>query len=403
MAITWIDDVAFTVQDQRVLMRVDFNVPLDVADDADGDATATVADDERIRAALPSIKLLLEKGARLILASHLGRPKGRDAKLSLYPVAAALSELLDHEVIFADDCVGDGVKKQAQDLKVGQILLLENLRFHSGEEKNDEGFSRQLAGLADVYVNDAFGAAHRAHASTAGVAALITQKAGGLLLKKEAETLYGLLRAPKKPFVAIVGGAKVSDKIGVLQKLLTKVDTVIIGGAMAYTFLLAKGIEVGKSRVEEDKLTLARSVLDAATRMGVTFLLPEDHVAATSFSEDAEAVVTHTLTEDQMGLDIGPKTRTNYTNAIKGAGTILWNGPMGVFEWEKFAQGTRAVAEAVAHSDAFSVVGGGDSVAALNQMGLAKQISHVSTGGGASLELLEGQKLPGLLALGYEF
>jgi phosphoglycerate kinase len=398
MGITWIDDAGFSIKDQRVFVRVDFNVPLE-----EKDGHQVVADDERIRAALPTIKLLLSKGARLVLASHLGRPKGKDPELSLLPVAMRLSELLDRDVIFADDCVGDGVKKQATDLKAGQVLLLENLRYHSGEEKNDEGFARQLAALCDVYVNDAFGAAHRAHASTAGMAAFVDKKAGGLLLKKETETLYGLLRHPQKPFVAIVGGAKVSDKIGVLTKLLTKVDTILIGGAMAYTFLKAKGEFVGKSRIEADKVTLARSVLDAAAAKGVNILLPVDHIAAVEFNEKSPPLDVDAFTEDQMGLDIGRKTRLAYLDAIKGAGTILWNGPMGVFEWENFSKGTRAIAEAVANSKAFTVVGGGDSVAAINQMGFADKIKHVSTGGGASLELLEGQKLPGLVALGYQF
>lgn len=398
MGITWIDDAGFSIKDQRVFVRVDFNVPLE-----EKDGHQVVADDERIRAAIPTIKLLLSKGARLVLASHLGRPKGKDAELSLLPVAIRLSELLDRDVIFADDCVGDGVKKQAADLKAGQVLLLENLRYHSGEEKNDEGFARQLAALCDVYVNDAFGAAHRAHASTAGMAAFVDKKAGGLLLKKETETLYGLLRHPQKPFVAIVGGAKVSDKIGVLTKLLTKVDTILIGGAMAYTFLKAKGEFVGKSRIEADKVTLARSVLDAAAARGVNILLPVDHIAAVEFNENSPPLDVDAFTEDQMGLDIGRKTRLAYLDAIKGAGTVLWNGPMGVFEWENFSKGTRAIAEAVANSKAFTVVGGGDSVAAINQMGFADKIKHVSTGGGASLELLEGQKLPGLVALGYQF
>lgn len=398
MASIWIDDAEFSIKDKRVLVRVDFNVPLE-----EKDGQQVVADDERIRAAIPTIKLLLSKGAKLILASHLGRPKGKDEALSLLPVAARLSELLDRDVIFADDCVGDGVKKQASDLRAGQVLLLENLRFHTGEEKNDDGFARQLAALCDVYVNDAFGAAHRAHASTAGMAAFVDKKAGGLLLKKETETLYGLLKNPQKPFVAIVGGAKVSDKIGVLTKLMAKVDTILVGGAMAYTFLAARGEYVGTSRTEPDKLQIAKSILDVAASKGVKFLLPVDHIAATAFKETSPPLDVDTFSEGQMGLDIGRKTRLEYLDALKGAGTILWNGPMGVFEWENFSKGTKAIAEAVAKSSAFTVVGGGDSVAAINEMGLGDKIKHVSTGGGASLELLEGQKLPGLVALGFSF
>jgi phosphoglycerate kinase len=393
MAITWIDDGKIDFANKRVFVRVDFNVPLD-----DGKVT----DDERVRAAIPTLKLLVEKGARLILASHLGRPKGKDPKQSLLPVAAVLQQHLGRDVIFADDCIGDGVKKMAADLQPGQVLLLENLRFHSGEEKNDEGFARQLAQNADVYVNDAFGAAHRAHASTAGMVPFVKEKAGGLLLKKEAETLYGLLRAPRKPFVAILGGAKVSDKLGVISKLMTKVDRIIIGGAMAYTFLKAKGEPVGKSRVEEDRLEIAKSILENAKRQNVELLLPTDHVTAKEFKEDAPVRTTDVIAGDEMGLDIGPRTRAQYEAALVGAGTVFWNGPMGVFEWQQTSVGTMAVCKAVANCGAFTVVGGGDSVAALNQSGLHAKISHVSTGGGASLELLEGQKLPGLTALGYE-
>ena len=397
MPITWIDEAKSDLRNQRVFVRVDFNVPIE-----DGKIT----DDERIRGALPTLELLLSKGARLILASHLGRPKGRDPKQSLLPVASVLQHHLQRDVIFADDCIGDGVRKMATDLQAGQILLLENLRFHSGEEKNDEGFAKQLAQNADVYVNDAFGAAHRAHASTAGMVPLVKERFGGLLLKKEVEVLYGLLRAPKKPFVAVLGGAKVSDKMGVISKLMHKTDRIIIGGAMAYTFMKAQGASVGKSRVEEDRLELARSILENARKAGVDFLLPTDHVVAKEFKEDAEAKVVELIGPDEMGLDIGPKTRMQYEAGLTGVGTVFWNGPMGVFEWDRFAAGTNAVCKAVAQAGtmgkAFTVVGGGDSVAALNQSGLHDKISHVSTGGGASLELLEGQKLPGLVALGWD-
>ncbi len=397
MAITWIDDGTIDFKNKRVFVRVDFNVPLD-----DG----KVSDDERVRAALPTVRFLKEQGARLILASHLGRPKGKDPKKSLLPVAGVLQDHLKEEVIFADDCIGDGVKKMCADLQPGQVLLLENLRFHGGEEKNDEGFAKQLAANADVYVNDAFGAAHRAHASTSGMVPFVKEHAGGLLLKRETEVLYGLLREPKKPFVAILGGAKVSDKLGVISKLMTKIDRLVIGGAMAYTFLKAKGVPVGKSKVEEERLEIAKSVLaKAAAPGGVEILLPSDHVVATEFAETAEAKTVESIGSDEMALDIGPKTRAQIEAALVGAGTVFWNGPMGVFEWDRFAAGTRAVCKAVAacsENGAFTVVGGGDSVAALNESGLHDKISHVSTGGGASLELLEGRKLPGLVALGWQ-
>ncbi|MBI1944603.1 MAG: phosphoglycerate kinase [Deltaproteobacteria bacterium] len=394
MAIRWIDDGSINFHGKRVFVRVDFNVPLE-----DG----KVSDDERVRAALPTIKLLMDKGAKLVLASHLGRPKGRDPKQSLLPVAGCLQQHLGRDVIFADDCIGDGVKKMAGDLNPGQVMLLENLRFHPGEEKNDEGFAKQLAAIADVYVNDAFGAAHRAHASTAGMVPFVKESAGGLLLRREAEVLYGLLRAPKKPFVAVVGGAKVSDKLSVLAKLVSKVDRIAIGGAMAYTFLQAQGHVVGKSKVEPERIENAKAILDNAKKNGVEVILPVDHVVAATFAETAEAKVVEAIPGDQMALDIGPKTRATIEAALVGAGTVFWNGPMGVFEWERFAAGTMAVCRAVASCGAFTVVGGGDSVAALNQSGLGGKISHVSTGGGASLELLEGQHLPGLVALGWPY
>jgi phosphoglycerate kinase len=397
MAITWVDDPSFEVEGKRVFCRVDFNVPLD---------EGRVGDDERIRASLPTIRLLLEKGARLMLASHLGRPKGKPkAELSLEPVAERLQALLERDIIFADDCVGDGVKHLAHELKPGQVMVLENLRFHPGEEKNDEGFARMLAESVDVYVDDAFGAAHRAHASTAGMVPFVEQKAGGLLLRKEVEALSKLTRAPARPFVAVLGGAKVSDKVTVLSRLAGKVDKLVIGGAMAYTFLKAKGEDVGSSRLEEDRLQLARGILDNAAKRGVDVFLPTDHIAAKSFAKDAQHRVVGPggFEPDEMGLDIGPETRIRYADALKDAGTIFWNGPMGVFEWDAFAGGTMTVMEAVAsNKTAFSVVGGGDSVAAVNKGGAHERISHVSTGGGASLEFLEGQKLPGLASLGYE-
>jgi len=391
--IRYIDDLQLT--GKRVFIRVDFNVPLE---------GKRVTDDTRIREALPTIRRTLEMGGKVILASHLGRPKGADPKLSLEPAASKLAELLGvkHEVILADDCVGDGVKKQVKELKDGQVLVLENLRFHKEEEANDESFSRELAALADVYVNDAFGTAHRAHASTAGMVPFVKEKAAGFLMKKEIEYLGRVVKSPDKPFVAILGGAKVSDKIKVIENLLPKVDALLIGGAMAYTFLKAQGIEVGKSRVEEDKLSLATKLLDAAARLKTSIVLPVDHIVGTEPSEKSEATETpdRAIAADRMGLDIGPKTRAQYTQHIRGAKTVVWNGPMGLFEVNKFAEGTRSVAAAMAmNREAVTVVGGGDSAAAVQQMGFGDKLSHVSTGGGASLELLEGITLPGIKAL----
>ncbi len=391
--IRYIDDLQLT--GKRVFIRVDFNVPLE---------GRRVTDDTRIREALPTIRRALDLGGKVILASHLGRPKGPDPKLSLEPVAVRLAELLGgkHEVILTDDCVGDGVKKQVKELKEGQVVLLENLRFHKEEEANDEAFARELAANADVYVNDAFGTAHRAHASTAGMVPFVKEKAAGFLMRKEIEYLGKVLKNPEKPFVAILGGSKVSDKIKVIESLLPKVDALLIGGAMAYTFLKAQGVEVGKSRVEGDKLTLATRMLEAAQRLKTPLVLPVDHIVGTELTESSVAKETpdNAIPADMMGLDIGPKTRAIYAQHIRDARTVVWNGPMGLFEVKKFAEGTRSVAAAMSiNTQATTVIGGGDSAAAVEQMGYAEKMSHVSTGGGASLEFLEGRELPGIKAL----
>jgi len=391
--IRYIDDLQLT--GKRVFIRVDFNVPLE---------GRRLTDDTRIREAMPTIRRALDMGGKVILASHLGRPKGPDPKLSLEPVAVRLAELLGgkHEVILADDCIGDGVKKQVKELKDGQVLVLENLRFHKEEEANDETFARELAALADVYVNDAFGTAHRAHASTAGMVPFVKEKAAGLLMRKEIEYLGKVLKNPEKPFVAILGGSKVSDKIKVIESLLPKVDALLIGGAMAYTFLKAQGVEVGRSRVEGDKLSLATRMMEAAHRLKTPIVLPVDHIVGTEPTQNSPAQETpdNAIPADMMGLDIGPKTRAIYAQHIRDARTVVWNGPMGLFEVPKFAEGTRSVAAAMAiNTQATTVIGGGDSAAAVEQMGFADKMSHVSTGGGASLEFLEGRELPGIKAL----
>lgn len=379
---------------KRVLIRVDFNVPLD--------ETGQITDDTRICASLATIRYILDLGAKVILMSHLGRPKGKVVpSLTLMPVAERLSELLNLEVQFVKDCIGEEVEAKANALKPGEVLLLENLRFYKEETDGDEEFSKSLAKLADIYVNDAFGTSHRAHASMVGITKFIDICAAGYLLQKEIEHLGQAINNPQKPFVAILGGAKVSDKIGVIENLLNKADVILIGGAMAYTFLKAKGISIGSSRIEEDKIDLAKSLLKKAIDLGKQFLLPVDHIIAEQFDEQSSSKTTdnENIPDGWMGLDIGPRSIENYTTAIKSAKTIIWNGPMGVFEWESFSEGTRQVAKSVADSNAVSIIGGGDSVAAINQCHLADKVTHVSTGGGASLEMLEGKILPGIDAL----
>lgn len=380
------------VDGRRVFVRVDFNVPLE---------GGRVTDDTRIRAALPTLRLVMEKGGRPVIASHLGRPKGKaDPKYSLEPAGARLAELLGAEVLLADDCIGDGPRKVVSDLRDGQVALLENLRFHAEEEANEEGFAKELARLCEVYVNDAFGAAHRAHASVSALPKLVRDKGAGLLMEAELAALGKLRDEAPHPYVAVLGGAKVSDKIAVLEALLARVDTLVIGGAMANTFLAAQGRAMGKSLVEEDKLALARTILTRAEERGVSLLLPSDVVVADGTQSASGRVVSvDEVGSDEMALDIGPASVERFAEPMRSAKAVFWNGPMGLFENAAFAKGTLGVAEAIAAAPGFSVVGGGDSVAAVQQAGIAERFDHVSTGGGASLELLEGRKLPGVEAL----
>lgn len=381
------------VQGKRVLVRVDFNVPLSGA--------GVISDDTRIRAALPTIAYLREQGARVILASHLGRPKGQvNSKYSLAPVAKHLSALLKTEVSLAPDCVGEEAAKAVESLAAGQVLLLENVRFHPEEEKNDPEFARRLAALAELFVNDAFGTAHRAHASTEGVTRYIPGVAG-FLMQKELEVMGRALESPERPLVAIIGGAKVSDKIGVMDNLLKKVNSLIIGGGMANTFLKAQGLEVGKSLAEEDKAELARTLLAEAQKQGVKLILPQDVVTAAEVKAGVpvRTVSVREIGASEMALDIGPDSAQEFSAEIASAQTVIWNGPMGVFEIDEFAKGTEKVAQAVAACSGTTIVGGGDSVAAVEKMGVASKITHISTGGGASLEFLEGKVLPGVVAL----
>lgn len=384
------------VSGKRVLVRADFNVPLD--------DQGNITDDTRIRAALPTIQDLTSKGAKVILSSHFGRPKGVDDKYRLTPVAKRLSELLNKPVVKTNDCIGDEVAAEVAKMQDGDVLLLENVRFHPEEEKNDPEFAKQLASVADLYVNDAFGTAHRAHASTEGVTHYLKPSVAGFLIEKELQYLQSAIEDPQRPLAAIIGGSKVSSKIGVIETLLEKVDKLLIGGGMIFTFYKARGLNVGKSLVEEDKLELARTLEAKAKERGVELLLPTDVVVADNFAADANAqtVSIESIPDGWMGLDIGPDSVKVFQDALSNCKTVIWNGPMGVFEFDKFAQGTEAIARSLADltkTGATTIIGGGDSVAAVEKVGVAEQMSHISTGGGASLELLEGKELPGIAAL----
>ncbi len=386
-----IEDI--NVSGKKVLVRCDFNVPLD--------ENKNITDENRLVGALPTIKYLLENNAKVILCSHLGRPKGEfNPKYSLAPVAKRLSEMLGKEVKMAEDVIGESAKKLTSEIKEGEVVLLENVRYHKEEEKNDAQFSKELASMAEIYVNDAFGTAHRAHASTAGVADYLPAVCG-YLIKKEIDIMGKALSNPERPFVAILGGAKVSDKIGVIENLLDKVDYLLIGGGMAYTFLKAKGYEIGTSICEDEKVELATKLMEKAQQKGVELLLPVENVVAKEFNADAEAsvVASDNIPADTMGMDIGPKTIELFSEVISKAKTVIWNGPMGVFEFAKFAEGTKSIARALAATDAITIIGGGDSAAAVTQLGFADKMTHISTGGGASLEYLEGIVLPGIAAL----
>lgn len=400
------------VAGRRVFVRVDFNVPLEkIAEQPVSPGRSVegargmpggiprIIDDTRIREALPTIQYLMDQKAKIILASHLGRPKGRDMSESLMPVAERLAELIGRQVILPEDCVGDAVKKLAHELREGDVLLLENLRFHKEEEANDPAFAQSLAQLGEVYVSDAFGTMHRAHASTVGMVKHFKEKGIGLLVKKELEFLNPLLVRPARPYVAVLGGAKVSDKIGLIDHLVTKVDELLLGGGLAYTFLKAMGQPIGKSKCEDDKVYLAQKILQKAKEYEVTVRVPLDHRVADKPSKDAVATVCDKVPEDKMGLDIGPLTAERYSEVLRRAKTVFWNGPMGVFEFPQFAEGSLAIARAIAAGESVSIVGGGESLAAVKMSGVEDHITHLSTGGGAALEFLEGKGLPGLAAL----